>query len=126
MSGVSDDGEPQAGCLRSTEIEAGMRSPLHIPASTHGHLAATELEKSLVTVSAITYSVRVQRRAACACRRANCCAAFSTEHRTEGCACTGADRYRQLVTMFLPKAAIVIAVIVVTPIVVRPRIVVRR
>jgi len=22
-----------------------MRSPLHIPASTHGHLAATELEK---------------------------------------------------------------------------------
>ena len=23
-----------------------MRSPLHIPASTHGHLAATELEKS--------------------------------------------------------------------------------
>jgi hypothetical protein len=32
------------------EIEAGMRSPLHIPASTHGHLAATELENLLVSV----------------------------------------------------------------------------
>jgi len=30
-----------------------MRSPLHIPASTHGHLAATELEKSLLFVAAI-------------------------------------------------------------------------
>lgn len=27
-----------------------MRSPLHIPASTHGHLAATELENLLVSV----------------------------------------------------------------------------
>jgi hypothetical protein len=31
------------------EIEAGMRSPLHIPAPTHGHLAATEPEKSFVS-----------------------------------------------------------------------------
>ena len=37
-----------------------MRSPLHIPASTHGHLAATELENLLVSVAAITNSVRVQ------------------------------------------------------------------
>jgi hypothetical protein len=46
-------------CLLS---EAEMRSPLHIPAPTHGHLAATELEQNfLVSVAAITNSVRVQR-----------------------------------------------------------------
>jgi hypothetical protein len=39
-----------------------MRSPLHIPASTHGHLAVTELEKTfLVSVAAIANFVRVQR-----------------------------------------------------------------
>ncbi len=30
-----------------------MRSPLHIPASTHGRLAATELEKTLISVGMI-------------------------------------------------------------------------
>ena len=107
-------------CAYQIEIEAGMRSPLHIPASTHGHLAATELEKLLIPVAATTNSVRVQRRSTCPSRCANSCAALPAEHCAEGCACTGADCYRQLVAMFLPKAAIVIAVIVITSIVVIP------
>jgi hypothetical protein len=33
----------QAKACRTTQIEAGSRSPLHNPASTHGRLATTEL-----------------------------------------------------------------------------------
>jgi hypothetical protein len=52
-----------------------MRSPLHIPASTHGHLAVTDLEKSLVTHSGDYEFCTCTVLNRLAGRRANCCAA---------------------------------------------------
>ena len=42
------------------EIEAGLRSPLHNPASTHGHLSTTELKLYLVAIPSIAELVGVQ------------------------------------------------------------------
>ncbi len=53
----------QADACVPTEIEAGLRSPLHNPASTNGHLATTDpkMFARLVTIAAITQLVRVER-----------------------------------------------------------------